>query len=148
AELYPHHMQHCSHRNFLINQKAMDITLRAWPGFKQAANDVTGLSRAGREGDRGIIGGVFQENAAWERAVFPSRIPQELYVRMMEEGLKLYPGGGVTMLASSAELGRSITAVYDILRRDKRLPVRWGFGFEMFRSPLLYPTQRLLVHEF
>jgi len=148
AELYPHHMQHCSHRNLLLNQKGVDETLEVWPGFTQAANDVTGLSDIGREGDRGIVGGVFQESSAWERTLFPARMPRSLTATLMEEALKLYTTAGVTMIASSVELGTSMTAVYDVLRKYNRLPVRWGYGFEMFRSPLLYPTNALLVVEF
>lgn len=148
SELYPHHMQHCSHRNLLLNQQALDITLDVWPGFTQAANDVTGLSEIGREGERGIVGGVFQESSAWERTVFPPRMPRDLTVKLMDEALKLYATAGVTMIASSIELGTSMTAVYDLLRRDERLPIRWGFGFEMFRSPLLYPNNNLTIVEF
>lgn len=148
AELYPHHMQHCSHRLILINEKALEITREVWPGFIKAANDMTGLSKIGNEGSRGIVGGVFQENAAWERSVFPSRIPEDLYVKMLKESMKLYNTAGVTMIASSIEQGSAVTAAFNILRRDKRLPVRWGYGFEMFRSPLLYPVQAQLVSEF
>jgi len=149
SEKYPHHMQHCSHRNFLINQKAMDITLKKWPGFIKAANDVTGLSPLGRtEGTRGIIGGVFQENSAWERSIFPRRIPRSLMVSMMDDALKLYASAGMTMIASSIEEGTTVTATFDLLKRDRRLPVRWGYGFEMFRSPLLYPNNALTVMEF
>jgi predicted amidohydrolase YtcJ len=147
SEMYPHHMQHCSHRNFLLNQRAVDATLEVWPGFIQAANDVTGLSEIGREGDRGIVGGVFQESGAWERTVFPPRMPRDLTLSLMEEALKLYATAGVTMIASSVEVGPSMTAAFDLLRRDERLPIRWGYGYEMFRSPLLYPTNALAVIE-
>lgn len=147
SELYPHHMQHCSHRNFLLNQRAVDATLQVWPGFIQAANDVTGLSEIGREGERGIVGGVFQESGAWERTVFPPRMPRDLTLKLMEEALKLYATAGVTMIASSVEVGPSMTAAFDLLRRDNRLPIRWGYGYEMFRSPLLYPTNALAVIE-
>jgi len=149
SEEYPHHMQHCSHRNILMNQMGLDETVKAWPGFIQTANDVTGLSPLGRtEGTRGIIGGVFQETTAWERTVFPTRIPRSLNLALMEASLRLSASAGVTTLASSIELGTSMTAVWDLLRRDNRLPVRWGFGFEMFRSPLLYPNNALTVVEF
>jgi len=149
AEEYPHHMSHCSHRNFLLNQKALDITLQRWPGFTLAANDVTGLSPLGRtEGTRGIVGGVFQENSAWERSVFPRRMPRSMMVTMMEESLKLYTTAGITMLASSIEEGPGVTATFDLLKRDRRLPVRWGYGFEMMRSPLLYPNNSMMVMEF
>lgn len=147
SEMYPHHMQHCSHRNFLLNQKGLEKTLEVWPGFTQAANDVTGLSDIGREGDRGIVGGVFQESGAWDRTVFPPRMPRDLTLKLMEEALKLYATAGVTMVASSIEVGPSMTAVFDLLRRDERLPIRWGYGYEMFRSPLLYPTNALAVIE-
>lgn len=33
-----------------------------------------------------------------------------------------------------------MTAFYDMLREDKRLPVRFGYGYEMLRTPLLYPA--------
>jgi predicted amidohydrolase YtcJ len=149
SEEYPHHMQHCSHRNILMNQMGLDATVKAWPGFIKAANDVTGLSPLGRtEGTRGIVGGVFQESSAWERTVFPTRMPRNLNLELMDAALQLYGSAGVTMIASSVELGVSMTAAWDLLRRDNRLPVRWGFGFEMFRSPLLYPNNALTVVEF
>ena len=147
AEEYPHHMQHCSHRNILLNRKGLEFTVERWPNFVQAANDVTGLSALGREGDRGIVGGLFQESGAWDRVISPHRMPRELTMRLMEEALKLYTTAGVTMVSSSVEYGSAMTAVFDILRRDNRLPIRWGYGFEMFRSPVLYPTNALLVVE-
>jgi predicted amidohydrolase YtcJ len=147
AEKYPHHMQHCSHRNILLNRKGLEETVDKWPAFIQAANDMTGMSRLGREGDRGIIGGVFQESGAWERVINPPRMPRSLTMNLMEEALKLYTTAGVTMVSSSVEFGSAMTAVYDILRRDNRLPIRWGFGYEMFRSPVMYPNNSLIVVE-
>jgi len=147
AEEYPHHMQHCSHRNILLNRKGLEYTVERWPNFVQAANDVTGLSILGREGDRGIVGGLFQESGSWDRVIAPHRMPRELTMNLMDEALKLYTTAGVTMVSSSVEYGSAMTAVYDILRRDNRLPIRWGYGFEMFRSPILYPTNGLLVVE-
>ena len=147
AEEYPHHMQHCSHRNILLNRKGLEYTVERWPNFVQAANDVTGLSTIGREGDRGIVGGLFQESGSWDRVISPHRMPRDLTMKLMEEALKLYTTAGVTMVSSSVEYGSAMTAVYDILRRDNRLPIRWGYGFEMFRSPVLYPTNALLVVE-
>jgi len=147
SELYPHHMQHCSHRNILLNQKGLDKTLETWPGFTIAANDMTGLSKIGKEGDRGIVGGVFQESGAWERVINPPRMPRQLTMDLMEGALKMYTSAGVTMVSSSVEYGTAMTAVYDLLRRDKRLPIRWGYGFEMFRSPVMYPNNALTVIE-
>ncbi len=147
SELYPHHMQHCSHRNILLNRKGLDKTLESWPGFTIAANDMTGLSKLGKEGDRGIVGGVFQESGAWERVINPPRMPRQLTMDLMEGALKMYTSAGVTMVSSSVEYGTAMTAVYDLLRRDKRLPIRWGYGFEMFRSPVMYPNNALTVIE-
>jgi predicted amidohydrolase YtcJ len=147
AEEYPHHLSHCSHRNILLNRKGLEFTVERWPNFVQAANDVTGLSTIGKEGDRGIVGGLFQESGAWDRVISPHRVPRQLSMDLMEGALKLYTSAGVTMVSSSVEYGSAMTAVYDILRRDNRLPIRWGYGFEMFRSPVLYPTNALLVVE-
>ncbi len=147
SELYPHHMQHCSHRNILLNRKGLDKTLETWPGFIIAANDMTGLSKLGKEGDRGIVGGVFQESGAWERVINPPRMPKQLTMDLMEQALRLYNTAGVTMISSSVEFGAAMRAVYDLLRRDHRLPVRWGFGYEMFRSPVMYPNNALTVIE-
>ena len=147
AEMFPHHMQHCSHRNILLNRKGLEETVRLWPGFKQAANDMTGLSDIGSEGDRGIVGGVFQESGAWERVINPPRMPRDFTKNLMREALKLYNSAGLTMISSSVEYGTAMTAVFDILREDRRLPVRWGFGYEMFRSPVMYPNNNLIVAE-
>lgn len=147
AEMFPHHMQHCSHRNILLNRKGLEETVRLWPGFIQAANDMTGLSDLGREGDRGIVGGVFQESGAWERVINPPRMPRDFTKNLMREALKLYNTAGLTMISSSVEYGTAMTAVFDILREDRRLPVRWGFGYEMFRSPVMYPNNNLIVAE-
>jgi hypothetical protein len=38
-----------------------------------------------------------------------------------------------------------MTGYYDLLRQDGRLPIRFGYGYEMFRSPLLYPAAPQLV---
>ncbi len=147
SEEYPHHMQHCSHRNILLNRKGLDKTLELWPSFTIAANDMTGLSKLGHEGDRGIVGGVFQESGAWERVINPPRMPKQLTMDLMEAALNMYNSAGVTMIASSVEFGDAMTAVYNLLRRDNRLPVRWGYGFEMFRSPVMYPNNSLTVVE-
>ena len=147
SELYPHHMQHCSHRNILLNRKGLDKTLELWPSFTIAANDMTGLSKLGKEGDRGIVGGVFQESGAWDRVINPPRMPKQLTMDLMEAALNMYNSAGVTMISSSVEFGDAMTAVYNLLRRDNRLPVRWGYGFEMFRSPVMYPNNALTVVE-
>jgi predicted amidohydrolase YtcJ len=139
AEKDGHHGQHCSHRVIVMNKMAFDKTVEVWPGFVQAANDMMTLTD--RAGDRGLIGGVFQESEAWSRTVFPPRVPPSIYDQWMKDVMNHYAEGGLTMIASSLEEGRSMTSFYRIMRRDKRLPVRFGYGYEMLRSPLLYPTQ-------
>jgi predicted amidohydrolase YtcJ len=94
-----------------------------------------------RAGDRGLVGGVFQESEAWSRTIFPPRVPPQIYNQWMKDVMTHYAEGGLTMIASSLEEGRSMTAFYRIMREEKRLPVRFGYGYEMLRSPLLYPTQ-------
>jgi predicted amidohydrolase YtcJ len=143
AELVEHHMQSCSHRMILLNRLALEETLKVWPGFIQAANDVMSLTE--NSGDRGFVGGIFQDSGAWEKTMFPSREPRELYNQLIKQAMITYARGGTTMIASSIEDGRTLTSFYDLLRKEKRLPVRFGYGYEMLRSPVLYPTQRLLV---
>ncbi len=139
AEVDGHHGQHCSHRVIVMNQMAFDKTNELWPGFVLAANDMMTLTD--RAGDRGLIGGVFQESEAWSRTIFPPRVPKDVYDQWMKDVMNHYAEGGLTMIASSLEEGRSMTSFYRIMREDKRLPVRFGYGYEMLRSPLLYPTQ-------
>jgi predicted amidohydrolase YtcJ len=136
AELDPHHMQHCSHRMILLNRLALDATTKIWPGFILAAKN---------SGDRGFVGGIFQDSGAWEKTVFPPREPQSLYNSLIKGAMTMYARGGTTMIASSIEDGRTLTGFYELLRKEKRLPVRFGFGYEMLRSPVLYPAQTLLV---
>ena len=143
AELEPHHLQSCSHRMILLNRLAMDETLRIWPGYIKAANDV--MSLAENSGDRGFVGGIFQDSGAWEKTVFPAREPPSLYNSLIKGAMITYARGGTTMIASSIEDGRTLTGFYNLLRKEKRLPVRFGYGYEMLRSPVLYPTQPLLV---
>ncbi|MGY8815572.1 MAG: amidohydrolase family protein [Gammaproteobacteria bacterium] len=143
AELDPHHMQHCSHRMILLNRLALDATTKIWPGYILAANDVMSLTE--NSGDRGFVGGIFQDSGAWEKTVFPAREPQSLYNSLIKNAMITYARGGTTMIASSIEDGRTLTGFYTLLRKEKRLPVRFGFGYEMLRSPVLYPTQPLLV---
>ena len=38
------------------------------------------------------------------------------------------------MISSSIEQGKTLTGFYDILRREGRLPIRFGYGYEMVRS--------------
>ena len=139
AEVDGHHGQHCSHRVIVMNKMAFDKTVELWPGFVQAANDMMTLTD--RAGDRGLIGGVFQESEAWSRTVFPPRVPGDIYGQWMKDVMVHYAEGGLTMIASSLEEGRSMTSFYRLMRKEKRLPVRFGYGYEMLRSPLLYPTQ-------
>ncbi len=143
VERYPHHLQHCSHRMILLNKLALEATLEVWPGYIQAANDV--MSLAENSGERGFVGGIFQDSGAWEKTVFPPREPRELFNSLIKKAMETYAIGGTTMIASSIEDGRTLTAFYDLLRKEKRLPVRFGYGYEMLRSPVLYPTQNLLV---
>ena len=139
AEQDAHHGQHCSHRVIILNKMALDKTVELWPGFVLAANDMMTLTE--RAGDRGLVGGVFQESEAWSRTVFPPRVPKDIYDQWMKDVMTHYAEGGLTMIASSLEEGRSMTSYYRIMREDKRLPIRFGYGYEMLRSPLLYPTQ-------
>ncbi len=143
AELESHHMRHCSHRMILLNRLALDATIKVWPGFIKATNDMMGLTE--NSGERGFVGGIFQDTGAWEKTVFPPREPRSLYNQLIKEAMTTYARGGTTMIASSIEDGRTVTAFYDLMRKEKRLPVRFGYGYEMLRSPLLYPTQSLLV---
>jgi len=143
AEPYPHHLQHCSHRLIMLNRKGLDETTRVWPGFIQAANEIMNLTE--RAGERGLVGGVLQDSGGWEKAMFPNRTPRDLYTELAKAALLHYAAAGVTMIASSLEDGQSVTAYYDIIRRDGRLPVRFGYGYEMFRDPRLYPVQTQLV---
>ncbi len=143
VERYPHHLQHCSHRMILLNKLALAKTLEIWPGYITAANDVMSLTE--NSGDRGFVGGIFQDSGAWEKTVFPPREPRELFNSLIKGAMEKYAVGGTTMIASSIEDGRTLTAFYDLLRKEKRLPVRFGYGYEMLRSPVLYPTQNLLV---
>jgi predicted amidohydrolase YtcJ len=57
-----------------------------------------------------------------------------------------YAAAGVTMISSRIEQGKTLTGFYDILRREGRLPIRFGYGYEMIRSPLLYPVAPQLVN--
>lgn len=143
VERNPHHLQHCSHRMILLNKLALAKTLEIWPGYIIAANDVMSLTE--NSGDRGFVGGIFQDSGAWEKTVFPPREPRELFNSLIKGAMEKYAVGGTTMIASSIEDGRTLTAFYDLLRKEKRLPVRFGYGYEMLRSPVLYPTQNLLV---
>ena len=143
AEFDSHHMRACSHRMILLNHLALDATIKVWPGFIKATNDMMGLTE--RSGERGFVGGIFQDTGAWEKTVFPPREPRSLYNQLVKDAMINYARGGTTMIASSIEDGRTVTAFYDLMRKEKRLPVRFGYGYEMLRSPLLYPTQSLLV---
>ncbi|MGY8813654.1 MAG: amidohydrolase family protein [Gammaproteobacteria bacterium] len=139
AEADAHHGQHCSHRVIVLNKLALEETVKVWPGFANAANNMMTLTE--NAGDRALVGGVFQESEAWSRSLFPPRVPKEIYNQWMKDVMVHYAEGGLTMIASSLEEGRSMTSFYQILREDKRLPVRFGYGYEVLRSPLLYPTQ-------
>ena len=98
-----HHGQHCSHRVIVLNQMAKDETVRVWPGFVLAANNMMTLTE--RAGDRGLVGGVFQESEAWSRSVFPPRVPKSIYKQWMKDVMTHYAEGGLTMIASSLEEG-------------------------------------------
>lgn len=142
AENPVHHGHHCSHNAILLNQLAYDATLEEWPGFVRAANETMSLME--NSGDMGVLGGVFRN--AWTREVmFPPRTPPDVYEGWIEEVMNLYAEAGLTMIASSIEEGRTVTAFYNLLREHRRLPIRFGYGYEMFRSPLIYPAQPQLV---
>jgi predicted amidohydrolase YtcJ len=138
----PHHGHHCSHRAGLMNQKAYDLTLDAWPGFVLASNDYVSL--ADDSGTRGIITETFRD--AWDLQMFPNRIPQTMYNLMLKEALLAYARAGISMIASSIEQGRSVGGFYKLLREEGRLPVRFGYGYEMLRSPLIYPAGPQIVN--
>jgi len=139
AEEYPaHHAQPCSHNVSVLNQMALDKTLAVWPAFTQSANDMTYVAERG--GDRGFVGGVLNDSGAWVSTLFPSRVPDEMYMEWLRQVMLNYAEGGLTMIASSIEEGRTLTAFYRLLREDHRLPIRFGYGYEMLRTPLLYPA--------
>jgi predicted amidohydrolase YtcJ len=141
AEDGAQHGHHCSHRAAVMNRKALEKTVEQWPGFVLASNEYVSLTE--RAGDRGILTETFRD--AWDLQIFPDRVPRELYNNLLKAALHHYAAAGVTMIASSIEQGRTMTGFYDILREDGRLPIRFGYGYEMFRSPLLYPTAPQLV---
>ncbi len=138
----PHHGHHCSHRAAVMNKLAFDATNDAWPSFILASNNYVSL--ANDSGDRGIITETFRD--AWELTMFPPRIPQKMYNELLTAAMNSYASAGITMIASSIEQGRTLGGFYNILRRDGRLPVRFGYGYEMFRSPLLYPSGPQMVN--
>jgi predicted amidohydrolase YtcJ len=138
----PHHGHHCSHRAAVMNKLAFDATNDAWPSFILASNNYVSL--ADDSGDRGIITETFRD--AWELTMFPPRIPQKMYNELLTAAMNSYASAGITMIASSIEQGRTLGGFYNILRRDGRLPVRFGYGYEMFRSPLLYPSGPQMVN--
>lgn len=141
AEDGPHHGHHCSHRAALMNKLAYDATNYAWPSFVDASNNYVSL--ADDSGDRGIITETFRD--AWELTMFPPRIPQTMYNELLKAAMTSYASAGITMIASSIEQGRSLGGFYKILREEGRLPVRFGYGYEMIRSPLLYPSGPQIV---
>jgi predicted amidohydrolase YtcJ len=141
AEEGPHHGHHCSHRAGLMNRKAFEATLEEWPAFVLASNEYVSL--ADNSGDRGIITETFRD--AWDLTMFPPRIPQTMYNALLKAAMLSYAKAGVTMIASSIEQGRTLGTFYNMLRNEGRLPVRFGFGYEMFRSPLLYPSGPQMV---
>nr|NIN36268.1 hypothetical protein [Gammaproteobacteria bacterium]NIO63416.1 hypothetical protein [Gammaproteobacteria bacterium] len=67
--------------------------------------------------------------------MFPPRIPQDMYTELLREAMVSYARAGITMIASSIEQGRTLGGFYKMLREEGRLPVRFGYGYEMFRSP-------------
>ncbi|MGY8815445.1 MAG: amidohydrolase family protein [Gammaproteobacteria bacterium] len=138
SEKYPHHGQHCSHNVAVMNRLALEKTVDVWPGFIAAANAMTSLTENG--GDRGLIGGVLNDSGAWVTTLFPPRVPRDMYRGWLKKVMEHYAEAGLTMISSSIENGRTLTAFYEILREDKRLPVRFGYGYEMLRTPLLYPN--------
>ncbi len=142
AEDGPHHGHHCSHRAAIMNRLAYDATIDAWPTFVDASNNYVSL--ADDSGDRGIITETFRD--AWELTMFPPRIPQSMYNELLKEAMNSYASAGVTMIASSIEQGRTLGGFYYLLRKEGRLPVRFGYGYEMFRSPLLYPSGPQMVN--
>jgi predicted amidohydrolase YtcJ len=141
AEDGPKHGHHCSHRAAVMNKLAYEATIKEWPGFVLAANEYVSLTY--QAGDRGLITETFRD--AWDETMFPNRMPRKLYNELLKESLLHYAAAGVTMVASSIEGGDAMTGFYQILREDKRLPIRFGYGYEMFRSPLLYPNGPQLV---
>jgi predicted amidohydrolase YtcJ len=137
-----HHGRHCSHNVIVMNKLAFDATLEKWPGFVTAANESMSLTE--RAGDRGLLGGVFRNT--WTRGVmFPTRVPTDIYEGWMKEVMQLYANAGLTMIASSIEEGRTMTAFYNLLRKNRRLPIRFGYGYEMLRDASLYPSQPQIV---
>ncbi len=138
SEKFPHHGQHCSHNVAIVNKLGLEKTLEVWPGFIGAADAMTSLTENG--GKRGLIGGVLNDSGAWVTTVFPPRVPRDMYRGWLKTVMEHYAEGGLTMIASSIENGRTLTAFYEILREDKRLPIRFGYGYEMLRTPLLYPA--------
>ena len=142
AEDGPHHGQHCSHRAALMNQKAMEATVEEWPAFVLASNEYVSL--ADDSGDRAIITETFRD--AWDLTMFPPRVPQTMYYELLKAAMSSYAKAGITMIASSIEQGRTVGAFYNLLRKEGRLPVRFGYGYEMLRSPLLYPSGPQMVN--
>ena len=142
AEDGAHHGHHCSHRAAMMNDKAMQATVDRWPAFVIASNEYVSL--ADDSGDRGIITETFRD--AWDLTMFPPRIPQSMYNELIKEAMMSYARAGITMIASSIEQGRTLGGFYKLLREEGRLPVRFGYGYEMFRSPLLYPSGPQMVN--
>jgi predicted amidohydrolase YtcJ len=142
AEDGAHHGHHCSHRAGLMNKMSYDATIREWPAFVLASNEYVSL--ADDSGDRGIITETFRD--AWDLTMFPPRIPQSMYNELLREAMLSYAKAGITMIASSIEQGRTLGGFYNLLRNEGRLPVRFGYGYEMFRSPLLYPSGPQMVN--
>jgi predicted amidohydrolase YtcJ len=141
AEDGPHHGHHCSHRAAIMNRKAFEATLEEWPTFVAASDEYVSL--ADQAGTRGIITETFRD--AWDATMFPSRIPTSMYIELIKATMKTYAKAGITMIASSIEEGRTVGGFYYLLRTEGRLPVRFGYGYEMFRSPLLYPSGPQIV---
>jgi len=140
-ETHAHHGHHCSHRAAVMNKMGLDATVDVWPGFVLASNEYVSLTD--HAGDRGILTETFRD--AWDLQVFPDRVPRQMYNNLLKEAMLHYAAAGVTMISSSIEQGRTMTGFYDLLRQDGRLPIRFGYGYEMFRSPLLYPAAPQLV---
>ena len=105
------------HNVAVMNKLALEKTIDVWPGFIAAANAMTSLTENG--GDRGLIGGVLNDSGAWVTTVFPPRVPRDMYRGWLKKVMEHYAEAGLTMISSSIENGRTLTAFYEILREEQ-----------------------------
>ncbi len=122
-----------SHRAILFNQYAMDKVLEMWPDFEESVNNqARGMEDAGARGLitqsplRSHLGQLLREQPTPEQY-------GDGFKKLVDE---FYSKAGMTAFASRVNTNEQITAYHYLYRRDRKLPVRHAYAYDLARQAI------------